>query len=169
MPLTRLANAIIDGVADMPEPVRDEIVKYLGSDLVFYRAEAPEGLIAKQTELWDPLLAFARDAMGARFVLAQGIVHQAQPPEAIAAAAVSIPHDPWKLGAVAAVTTITGSALIALALATGHLSVDDAWRAAQVDEDWNMATWGRDNEAVARHAAKRMELEAAALVLQQAA
>jgi chaperone required for assembly of F1-ATPase len=101
-------------------------------------------------------------------------VHQAQPPEAVAAAAVSIPHDPsleaiWKLGAVAAVTTITGSALIALALAAGHIDADAAWRAAQVDEDWNLSTWGRDEEAVTRHAAKRMELEAAALVLRQSA
>jgi chaperone required for assembly of F1-ATPase len=169
MPLTRLANAIIDGVADMPEPVRDEIVKYLGSDLIFYRADTPEGLVAKQAKLWDPLLAFARDEMGARFVLAQGIVHQAQPPEAIAAAAVSIPHDPWKLGAIAAVTTITGSALIALALAAGHIDAAAAWAAAQVDEDWNLSTWGRDEESVVRHAAKRRELEAAALVLRQSA
>jgi chaperone required for assembly of F1-ATPase len=80
MPLTRLANAIIDGVTDAPDAVRDEIVKYLGSDLIFYRADSPEGLIAKQTQHWDPLIAFARDTYGARFVLAQGIVHQAQPP-----------------------------------------------------------------------------------------
>ena len=76
MPLTRLANAIIDGVADAPEAVRDEIEKYLGSDLVFYRAEAPEGLVAQQARAWDPLLDFARDELGARFVLAQGVVHR---------------------------------------------------------------------------------------------
>ena len=92
MPLTRLANAIIDGVADAPDAVRDEIVKYLGSDLVFYRADTPEGLVAKQAQHWDPLIAFARDKFGARFVLAQGIVHQAQPPEAIAAARGLHPH-----------------------------------------------------------------------------
>src|SRR5262245_20109502 len=43
MPLTRLANAIIDAVSDAPQPVADEIEKYLRSDLVFYRAEAPAG------------------------------------------------------------------------------------------------------------------------------
>jgi chaperone required for assembly of F1-ATPase len=170
MPLTRLANAIIDGVADAPEAVRDEIVKYLGSDLVFYRADAPEGLVAKQTQHWDPLLAFARDKFGARFVLAQGIVHQAQPSEAIAAAAVSIPTEPsseavWKLGALAAITTITGSALIALALAAGSVNADTAWAAANVDEDWNMSQWGEDAEVLARRAAGRAEFDAAVLVL----
>ena len=165
MPLTRLANAIIDGVADAPDAVRDEIVKYLGSDLIFYRADSPEGLVAKQAQHWDPLLTFSRDTYGARFVLAQGIVHQAQPPEAIAAAAVSIPTDPWKLGALAAITTITGSALIALALAGGATDADTAWAAANVDEDWNMATWGEDAEVLTRRAARRAEFDAAVLVL----
>src|SRR5271157_2125775 len=35
MPLTRLANAIIDGVIAAPVPVAAEIEKYLGSDLLF--------------------------------------------------------------------------------------------------------------------------------------
>jgi chaperone required for assembly of F1-ATPase len=168
MPLTRLANAIIDGVADAPDAVHDEIVKYLGSDLIFYRADSPEGLIAKQAQHWDPLIAFARDNFGARFVLAQGIVHQAQPGEAIAAAAVSIPTDPWKLGALAAITTITGSALIALALAANAVTSDAAWAAANVDEDWNMATWGEDAEVLARRAARRAEFDAAAKILKSA-
>ncbi|HYD06947.1 MAG TPA: ATP12 family protein [Reyranella sp.] len=165
MPLTRLANAIIDGVSDAPDAVRDEIVKYLGSDLIFYRADSPEGLVAKQTQHWDPLITFARDTFGARFVLAQGVVHQAQPPEAVAAAAVSIPTDPWKLGALAAIVTITGSALIALALAAGAIDADAAWAAANVDEDWNMATWGEDAEVLTRRAARRAEFDAAVLVL----
>jgi chaperone required for assembly of F1-ATPase len=165
MPMTRLANAIIDGVADAPDAVRDEIVKYLGSDLVFYRADQPDGLVEQQAQHWDPVIAFARDTYGARFVLAQGIVHQSQPPEAIAAAAVSIPHEPWQLGALAAITTITGSALIALALAAKAIETDAAWAAAHVDEDWNAAKWGEDTEVKARRAARRAEFDAAVLIL----
>ena len=63
MPLTRLANAVIDAVAEKPQAVADEIAKYLGSDLVFYRADAPEGLVARQAEHWDPVLAWARDEL----------------------------------------------------------------------------------------------------------
>ncbi len=44
MPLTRLANSIIDGVAPSPQPVAAEIEKYLGTDLLFYRAAEPAGL-----------------------------------------------------------------------------------------------------------------------------
>ena len=165
MPLTRLANSIIDGVAAQPEPVRDEIEKYLGTDLLFYRAEGPEGLLASQAKHWDPLIGWARDAHGARFVLAQGVIHASQPQEAMAAMAKVIPSEPWPLGAVNVVTTLTGSALIALALAAGRITADEAWTIAHVDEDWNMETWGRDEMALQRRGFRRRELDAAADVL----
>jgi chaperone required for assembly of F1-ATPase len=171
MPLTRLANAIIDGVAAAPRPVAAEIEKYLGSDLLFYRASEPEGLVARQGQHWDPVIEWARDALGARFVLAEGVMHVAQPAAAIAAAAASIPRgadgvkDHWRLGALNVVTTLTGSGLLALALGAGRLTTDAAWSAAHVDEDWNMERWGRDESALERRAFHFAEMQAAAAVL----
>jgi chaperone required for assembly of F1-ATPase len=165
MPLTRLANSIIDGVADAAAAVAAEVEKYLGSDLVCYRAAGPQGLVARQAKAWDPVLAWARDALGARFVLTEGMVYVAQPEHALAAARAAIPRDQWRVGALNAITTLTGSALIALALAGGVLSVDQAWAAAHVDEDWNMDLWGRDALALERRAARFAEMQAAAAVL----
>jgi len=169
MPLTRLANSIIDGVADAPGPVAEEIEKYLGSDLLFYRADGPEGLTQAQEKHWDPVVVWARDHLGARFILAEGVVFAPQSDEAIAAARHAIPDNPWILGAVHSVTTLTGSALLALALAAGRLDTDTAWAAAHVDEDWNLATWGRDEAALARRAIRFVEMQAAARVLTLAA
>src|SRR4051794_1114697 len=149
MPLTRIANSIIDGVAPAPQPVADDIAKYLGSDLLCYRAGTPAGLVQRQTEHWDPILAWARTAFGARFVLSEGIVFVTQPQGAVAAARAAIPADPWRLGAAHVVTTLTGSALIALALGARQISLEAAWTAANVDEDWNMQLWGRDEMALA--------------------
>jgi chaperone required for assembly of F1-ATPase len=165
MPLTRLVNSIIDGVATAPAPVADEVAKYLGSDLVCYRADTPAGLVARQAQHWDPILDWARETLGARFVLAEGVMFAAQPDHAIAEASAAIPSDPWRLGAVNVITTLTGSALIALALAQGRLSVDEAWAAAHVDEDWNMSQWGRDEVALARRATRFAEMQAAGQVL----
>ena len=165
MPLTRLANAVIDGVADKPVPVADEVTRYLGCDLVCYRAEAPEGLVARQASLWDPLLAFARDEFGARFVQIAGVIHSAQPPQAIDAARAHIPADAWRLAAVSLITTLTGSALLALMLARGAITPDAAWEAAHLDEDWQMAQWGRDELALARRAFRRADFDAATTVL----
>ena len=168
MPLTRLANAIIDGVADAPGPVADEVAKYLASDLLFYRAASPPGLVERQARHWDPIVEWARDVLGARLLLAEGVVHVTQPEAALAAAGAAIPRDPWRLGALHSVTTLTGSALLALALAQGRISADEAWAAAHVDEDWNMEQWGRDELALERRAYRQAELQAAATVLQNA-
>jgi chaperone required for assembly of F1-ATPase len=165
MPLTRLANTIIDGVAAAAPEVVREIEKYLGSDLVCYRAEAPDALVARQRQLWDPILAFAQESFGARFVVTQGLGFVTQPAPAVAAARGALPGDPWRLGAVHAVMTLTGSALIALALADGQLTFDAAWTAAHVDEDWNMERWGQDPLALERRAVRRAEMQAAARVL----
>jgi chaperone required for assembly of F1-ATPase len=165
MPLTRLANTVIDGVAPDPEPVAAEVAHYLGSDLVCYRGSTPEALVAKQAQHWDPILAWTREAHGARFVLSEGVMFVAQPEGAVAAARGAIPSDPWRLGAISLITTLTGSALIALAVAAGRLSVDDAWAAAHVDEDWNMDFWGRDELAMQRRAARFADMQAAGMVL----
>ncbi len=165
MPLTRLANAIIDGVAERPAPVAAEIAEYLASDLLFYRATDPCGLVERQERHWDPVLAWAADALGARFAPTQGVMHVAQPQPALAAARAAIPRDPWSLGALHAATTLTGSALLALALAHRRLAVEEAWLAAHVDEDWNMEQWGRDALALERRAVRFAELKAAATVL----
>jgi chaperone required for assembly of F1-ATPase len=165
MPLTRLVNAIIDGVADRPAPVAAEIEKYLGSDLVCYRASSPRGLAERQARLWDPILDWARETLKAPFTPGEGVVFVTQPEAALTAARSAIPADPWRLGAVHAVTTLTGSALLALALARGRLTADEAWQAAHVDEDWNMEQWGRDELALERRAFRFAELQAAATVL----
>jgi chaperone required for assembly of F1-ATPase len=165
MPLTRLANAIIDAVREAPQPVADEIEKYLRSDLVFYRAEAPAGLVEKQARAWDPVLAWARHRFNARFVLAQGVMHVAQPRESVEALRTVIPTDPWRLGAVSSITTLTGSGLFAVALAHRALDPGEVWSAAHVDEDWQMSQWGRDELALQRRAFREMEFQAAVTVL----
>jgi chaperone required for assembly of F1-ATPase len=165
MPLTRLANAIIDGVTDAPGPVAAEIEKYLASDLLFYRASGPQQLRERQATHWDPVLAWARAALGAHFKVGEGVVHVTQPEAALKAACPAIPNDPWRLGAMHVVTTLTGSALIALAMLRGALSADAAWQAAHVDEDWNMEQWGRDELALQRRGFRFAEFAAAAMVL----
>jgi chaperone required for assembly of F1-ATPase len=165
MPLTRLANAVIDAVVKKPADVAAEIAHYLGSDLVFYRAETPQGLVERQAQLWDPVLSWARDTLDARFVLGAGVLHVQQSDEAISAARAAIPADPWRLGALASITALTGSALLALALAAGRLDAEAAWAAAHVDEDWQMQQWGRDELALARRDYRFAEMQAAVEVL----
>ena len=165
MPLTRLINSAVDGVSLTMAETRADIVRYAGSDLLCYRAEEPEALAERQRLALDPILAWAAGALGARFVLTSGIVHVEQPTESIAAirSAVRDFDDPVALAALSAMTTLTGSALLALAVARGRLSPEEAWLAAHLDEDFQAERWGADQEATARREARWREFAAAAL------
>lgn len=165
MPMTRLANSVIDGVTDRAGEVRDDIAAYFGTDLLFYRADGPDGLIARQTEHWDPVVRWAADEFGARFVLAEGIVHAKQPDRALEAARNALPSDVWTIGALHSITTLTGSALLALALMNGFRDAPAVWTAAHVDEDWNFEKWGADEGVIHRRNMRETELRAADLVM----
>lgn len=171
MPLTRLVNTALDGVADQMTAVEDELLKYAASDLICYRAGEPEGLVAAQADAWDPVLAFARDRLGARLALAEGVMFVAQSDEALAALA-SATRDwvgqghaaAFRLAALYEMTTLTGSLTLALALAHGAMTLEDVWAAAHVDEDYQMRAWGEDAEALKRRERRFLDMRAAAFM-----
>jgi chaperone required for assembly of F1-ATPase len=165
MPMTRFANSVVEAVVDRTTAVTEDIARYFNSDLLFYRAGHPEALVAREAKHWDPVLFWAADELGAHFILAEGVVHVHQPDEAVAAARAALPADPWSIAATHVVTTLTGSALLALALARGLLDAEAVWAAAHVDEDWNADQWGADEEAAERRAARSVDFRAAARIL----
>ncbi len=166
MPMTRFANSVVEAVIDRPDAAAEDIAKYFHSDLLFYRAGHPDALVAREARHWDPVLFWAADELGAHFILAEGIMQVRQPDAAVAAARAALASDPWSIAATHVVTTLTGSALLALALAHGKLDADAVWAAAHVDEDWNAEQWGTDEEAAERRAARSVDFRAAARILE---
>lgn len=171
MPLTRLVNSAIDGVAGQMAEVEADVVKYARSDLVSYRAAEPARLAEAQAKAWDPLIAFAAERLGAELVSTEGIVFVAQPEAAAAAIARAVRAHagddaaaPFRLAALHTMTTLTGSCVIALAVALREIDIDGAWALAHVDEDFQMNAWGADPEAVERRQRRLEEMRAAALV-----
>ncbi|MCB1386005.1 MAG: ATPase [Nitratireductor sp.] len=167
MPVTRLANTAIDGVAQEQQAVLEDIVRFAVGDLVFYRAAYPETLVEAQRGLWDPVLDFIAARTGARFETVEGISPLDQPAGAVKlfSAALGAYDEPLRLSCLHTMTTLTGSALIAFALAEGEIDLDTAWKAAHVDEDHNIAHWGEDFEAAKRRETRFAEMKAAADLL----
>jgi chaperone required for assembly of F1-ATPase len=166
MPLTRLANSVIDGVKGSEGAVIDDILNYAGADLLCYRAEGPKGLVALQTKHWDPIVAWVKQDLGAPMRLAEGVMHVAQPRASLDALRRRIEEfDPWSLAALHVMTGLSGSALLALAVALGRLSPEEAWGAAHVDEDWQIGQWGEDEEAKTRRENRHRDFAAAARML----
>lgn len=162
MTLTGLANAAIDRIAPDPAAFAAGLARYGESDLLCYRAEGPEPLVARQAAAWDPLLGWARTRYDVHFAIAAGIMPVAQPPatvvrlnEAVAALA------PFTLAGLSPVVTLTGSLVAALALVEGAAAPDTVWVAAVVDEAWQAELWGEDAEAAHARALRRAEFDAA--------
>lgn len=166
MPLTRIVNSALDGVANEMDAVTGEIAKYAGSDMLCYRAGDPARLAELQTAEWDPLLDWARDMLGTRFNLAEGVMFVEQPEGTVEAVRGHVGREtsPLKLAALHVMTTLTGSVLLALAVKAGRLAPEEAWALAHLDEDYQMEVWGQDEEALARRAVRWREMEAAALL-----
>ena len=101
------------------------------------------------------MLAWARERLGARFITTVGVAHVAQPEAALAAAraAVEAYADPFAVAALHVMTSLAGSLLIALMIAEGALSAEAAWRAAHVDEDFQIDRGARTTKR--RLAARR--------------
>jgi chaperone required for assembly of F1-ATPase len=167
MHATRIANTAIDSIGQRLAEVQSDIAGYAGSDLVCYRASEPPGLVEAQNAAWNPVVAWAADVLGARLVLAEGVIHQAQPDAALEAVrnAVAVETDVICVAALHVMTTMSGSCLLALMTSARALTPEVAFAASMVDEDWNAALWGRDAEAEARNERRRAEFLAAATLL----
>jgi chaperone required for assembly of F1-ATPase len=166
MPLTGLANAAIDRIAPDPAAFARGLAAYGESDLLCYRAEGPAPLAARQAEYWDPILAWARTRYDVAFETTSGILHRPQPPATVETLGRAVAaRGPFELAGLSPLVTVSGSLVIALALAEGAILPDRAWAAASLDEQWQAEKWGEDVEAAAALANRRADFEAASRFL----
>ena len=161
MPLTKYANTTLDGIARNRAAVAAELAGYGGNDLLCYRAEE-EPLAVRQAAQWDALLDWAHEIHGARLATACGVIHHAQSPEAQGALANAVASlDDWTLAGLQPLVTITGSLVLALAVAAGRLTPAQAFALSRVDEDFQAEKWGVDDEARERAENLAAEIEIA--------
>lgn len=162
MPFTGLANAAIDRVAPDRAAFASGLSAYGESELLCYRAAEPPPLVDRQNIVWNTLLDWARSRFDVNFTLVTGIMHQPQPPETLARLSPAMAaHDPFQLAALSPIVTISGSLVIALALAEGVMTPEAAFDAAHLDELWQEEMWGADYFALQSRAAHRTDFLAA--------
>jgi chaperone required for assembly of F1-ATPase len=162
MPLTGLANAAIDRVEADPAEFGRSLVEYGGSDLLCYRAEGPQSLVERQDRIWNPLLGWARTRFGIEIETTTGVMHRPQPQETLDQLGRAVAaRGPFQLAGLAPLVTISGSLIIALALAEGAIGLEPAWEAAMLDEAWQAEQWGADPLAAASLENRRREFESA--------
>lgn len=166
MPLTGLANAAIDRIATARATFAAGLAAYGETDLLYYRADGPAPLIARQSAAWDPLLDWARTRYDVHFETATGVMHHPQPPATIARLAEAVAAlDAFRLAGLSPIVTIGGSLIAALALLEGHASRDAIWAAVETDEDWQTEQWGDDDIAIKARETRKADFDAGARFL----
>lgn len=156
MPFTRMANSSIDKVSIQFEAVTDMIADYGGSDLLCYRADAPEMLVQRQSEAWDPLLDWAASGLKAPLVMTSGVMHVTQPAASLAALRAHVQAlTPFQVAALHDLVALSGSLIVGLADYHGVLPTEELWRRSRVDETFQEEQWGSDEEATEVAARKR--------------
>ena len=167
MPLTGLANAAIDRVAPDRQTFAASLARYAETDLICYRAEGPETLVARQAESWDALLGWARRRYDVDFACQSGVMHVAQPEETVRKLGHAVASlDVFHLAGLSPLVTIGGSLVAALAVLEEMMPATEAWEAVSLDDRWQMEQWGVDAEAEASLDLRRQDFLVAARFLE---
>lgn len=157
MPFTRSANAAIDKVSPQHAEVAELVAEYGGSDLICYRAEGPDVLVARQAEHWDPLLDWAGSALGAPLFSVVGVMHVAQSENSLSVLKQYVSAmTPFELVAFHDLVSLSGSLIIGLAATRNLMPADTLWQISKVDETWQAEQWGHDEEAEELAETKRL-------------
>ncbi|KQT51435.1 hypothetical protein ASG47_00590 [Devosia sp. Leaf420] len=167
MPMVRLVNSAVESGEEQAPAFRAEIGKFAGNDLLLYRADAPEELVADQELHWDGALVKLARHFDVAFQPTIGIIHQPQPASTLQRLDAALEGQGLlSLTALVSITGITGSGLLAIALLHQLLTADQVWTAAHVDEDHQIRLWGEDDEAMVRRAKRRVEFDTAVAVVE---
>jgi chaperone required for assembly of F1-ATPase len=153
MPLTQLAATAIDIVGKGRGKIVGQIAAYAESELLCHRAETPPELAERQQRMWQPLLDWCAEHFNARLLTGIGIVPIAQPPEALKALHRAIEaYDDFRLAGLQHAVDVSGSLVLGLALAEGHINAAQAFEAAELDATFQIEKWGDDPAAEKRRA-----------------
>jgi len=166
MPMNRLCNVALDIDDQAIKPLVDELLNFIQTDALIFRSYEPEALVALQEDQWNIIQEYAEDLLEGKIITTKGLSIPDQSDILSENArnilsALSI----FELTALHTITTISGSIFIALVLFTQGISSDQAWQAGHLEEDWNIALWGDDEEAQKRRKFRRKEWDAACKVL----
>ncbi|NNE87029.1 MAG: ATPase [Silicimonas sp.] len=156
MPWTRSANSAIDKLSVQRREVEDHLIGYAGTDLLCYRADGPLGLVDQQAAGWDPILGFVENAFHVRLKTTSGVMPVAQTDESLSALRnVMTPMSDFAITGFHDIVTLSGSYILAVAVALDEVDTQAAWALSRIDEEWQNEQWGRDEEADAQAETKR--------------
>ena len=159
MPFMVLSSTAVDRVRPRSDDTIDEILSFLETDLLCYRAQEPDALVREQNEVWQPLLNWCEGLIGSAFNVTSGIMPVSQVPTLVPSARKILrSYNHFELLGLHQFTSISGSAVIGLALLENHIELEAAYQASFIDDYFQINNWGDDADASLRIANRRREM-----------
>lgn len=156
MPITQIVTTAIDRAIPQRAHITREVLGYLDTDLLCYRADDPPEVAAAQAACWDAALLWFAGRFGVPLATTTGLAALKQPQAAHAAAAEAVDAmDDYRFAAFQMVVSITGSLVLALGFAEGAFEADTLYKAMHVEEDYKAALYNEDFYGRAPHQEKR--------------
>lgn len=158
MPLTKMANTAIERIPATRADVQNHLLEYLENDLLIYRSAEPEALFERQ-KAWDDWVHWAKD-YGIILVPTTTLFggdNLAANREAAQKWLAGL--DDFELGAFYEFVVLTGSFVLAMAVAEGKLEIGEAFDLSRLEEDFQSEIWGAVDVKLEERAHKRQEIE----------
>lgn len=163
MPLTQLAATCLDLVMPDRDAALTQLMAQLDHDMLCHRADEPDALRQQQQLVWQPYLEWCLTRCDALLTVCSGLLPEPQSPAAQAALRHVLNHyDSWQLTGLSHAAALTHSLILGLALAESYKSANEIFAAAELESLQQMAKWGIDPLAKARHDSIKHELETCA-------
>lgn len=162
--LRDMADYALDVVASDRGAAIEKLLGYGETDTLLYRADPSDALFARQEEVWEPIIAAFEAREGLSLTRISGVIHQAQDARVAKAYRARLEaFDAFALAGIEAMTSLAASLLIGLAASEAEDDVRALalWQAASLEEEWQAALWGRDEEAEERRQKREADFLAA--------
>ena len=142
-----LISTSLDKIIDNKNLYINDILDYVDTDLICYRAESPKELVELQKNKWDPIILFIEKYIGIKVQVFQGIFPKKQHTTVHTKLTNLINQfSIFEISVLHRITNITGSIFLSLCVLKKDISKKEVFELSVLDELWQSENWGFDEE-----------------------
>ena len=154
-----LISTSLDKIIDNKNAYINDILDYIDTDLICYRAENPKELVELQKNKWDPIILLLEKYIGTKVEVFQGVL----PKKQHATVHVKLNNiinqlDIFEISALHRITNITGSIFLSLCVLKKDIPKNEVFELSFLDELWQAENWGFDEETTQKRKDISIEL-----------
>ena len=159
MPFYSLTVTAIDRAESQKAELIAKMQHYIMNDLLCYRESKDTKLQEYQNKNWNQWLLWSKKEYNFDLKTTNGVmpINQDENNKNLLLKII-LPMDIWRFSVFVKATTLTGSAILALAFVNKQLEAEELFSLCFLDELYQIKRWGEDEEALQKRSAIKNEL-----------